>query len=482
MSDLLKSAIADAKAVRATALANAKAALEEAFTPKIQSMLAEKLKQEVEGGEAAPAAAPAPDAGQLDAALGAAPAAPAAPAPAAPAAPAPAAPAPAAAAAPAAPAPEAAPVAEEEEIEGLQELEEELEAELGEESMDEDTASSPGTAAAGNVYPGYNLEEAKKASSNYKAKTKGHKTQDPQGASNELSKGPSKSEKNATAGEPKAAGGSTKASSNYKATTSGHHTEDPQGAGNEWSKGGYDNDTAPLKEDDAQLDDESLDEILKELEDGLNEVGMEELTDAPAAEEVAEVADGDEEINLDELLSESDDEEKDEVDEGKLPKGLADYQAKKAGKKEDDEDDEDETVKENISLKKELAEYRSAVEYLRTQINEVNLLNAKLLYTNKLFKQASLTNEQKMKVIESFDLTKSVREAKLVYATLAESFSFGGKKTVETAKKPASATVKTITEGLASKPVASTKPTKAAVLTEGADMANRFKKLAGIRS
>ena len=53
MSDLLKQAIADAKAVRATALANAKHALEEAFAPKLQSMLATKLQQEVEGDEAA---------------------------------------------------------------------------------------------------------------------------------------------------------------------------------------------------------------------------------------------------------------------------------------------------------------------------------------------------------------------------------------------------------------------------------------------
>ena len=52
MGDLLKEAIADAKAVRETALANAKAALEEAFTPKLQSMLSQKLKEEdLEEGE-----------------------------------------------------------------------------------------------------------------------------------------------------------------------------------------------------------------------------------------------------------------------------------------------------------------------------------------------------------------------------------------------------------------------------------------------
>jgi len=269
-----------------------------------------------------------------------------------------------------------------------------------------------------------------------------------------------------------------KASSDYTKTTNGHKTDDPQGQGNEVSKGGYDNDTAALKENE-EIDETSLDEILKELEDGLNDVGgMEDV----AAEEAPVSEASDEIVDLDELLSETD--EKEEVEEGKLPPGLAKYQAEKAGKSKDD-DKEKETVEENISLKKELKDYRSAVVYLRDRINEVNLLNAKLLYTNKLFKQASLNNEQKLKVIESFDLTKSVREAKLVYATLAESFNFGGKKTVVAApatKRVVSQTVRSITEGLASKPVASTRPTKAAVLTEGAEMANRFKKLAGIRS
>ncbi len=53
MDDLLKDAIADAKAVRETALANAKIALEEAFTPRIQSMLSNKIQNELEGDEAA---------------------------------------------------------------------------------------------------------------------------------------------------------------------------------------------------------------------------------------------------------------------------------------------------------------------------------------------------------------------------------------------------------------------------------------------
>ena len=458
MSDLLKQAIADAKAVRATALSNAKAALEEHFAPKLQSMLSEKLRAEMEGEEEV---APAPEA----------------PAPEAPEAPAPEAALPTddmggeEMAAPEAPLPtddmggEAAPAPESplptDDMGG--------EDELSELNIEDDT--------------GY-MTEGEKASGDYKKTTKGHNTEDP-GKKMVKSVGAAIG---GTKGSLPAAKKHAKASSDYTKTTTGHKTDDPQGQGNEVSKGGYDNDTAALKENE-EVDEASLDEILKELEDGLNDVGgMEDVAaeEAPVSETSDEASD-DQLVDLDELLSETDDKDaEEEIEEGKLPKGLADYQAKKAGKSKDDDDDEEkETVKENISLKKELAEYRSAVVYLRDRINEVNLLNAKLLYTNKLFKQASLNNEQKLKVIESFDLTKSVREAKLVYATLAESFNFGGKKTVVAAptnKKVVSQTVRSITEGLASKPVASTRPTKAAVLTEGAEMANRFKKLAGIRS
>ena len=47
-SKLLKEAIADAKAVKETALANAKIALEEAFTPRLQSILSQKMRAEAE--------------------------------------------------------------------------------------------------------------------------------------------------------------------------------------------------------------------------------------------------------------------------------------------------------------------------------------------------------------------------------------------------------------------------------------------------
>jgi uncharacterized protein YfcZ (UPF0381/DUF406 family) len=104
---------------------------------------------------------------------------------------------------------------------------------------------------------------------------------------------------------------------------------------------------------------------------------------------------------------------------------------------------------------------------MRKQLNEVNLMNAKLLFSNKLFRAFGLNNNQKLKVVENFDRTKNLREVKLVYATLAESF-----------KKP-SRLSESVKKGSSSKPVRSTKPVKE-VLSEGAELKARFKKLANI--
>jgi hypothetical protein len=109
---------------------------------------------------------------------------------------------------------------------------------------------------------------------------------------------------------------------------------------------------------------------------------------------------------------------------------------------------------------------------LKSTINEVNLLNAKLLYTNKLFRSYDLTNEQKHKVVETLDRTQNVREVKLVFATLAESMKFGG-----TAKKVKQTK---LTESFASKAVKSTAP-KAEIIVESNSLAERFKQLANIK-
>jgi hypothetical protein len=194
---------------------------------------------------------------------------------------------------------------------------------------------------------------------------------------------------------------------------------------------------------------------------------------APAPDAAAPVAPADpnavaptaeEEISLEELLAEL---EKDEEKNG-------DEVVNEETGEEDSKDESawEEQLQEVTSQRDEAMK---TVEILRNQINEVNLLNAKLLYTNKLFKQFSLNNQQKMKVVENFDLTTSVREVKLTYAIMAESFNLGGSVVK---KKNTAAT--TITEGLASKAVASTKPSQPIV--EGTNtMAERFKTLAGIK-
>jgi hypothetical protein len=182
----------------------------------------------------------------------------------------------------------------------------------------------------------------------------------------------------------------------------------------------------------------------------------EEEMEVPAEEPAVatEEAPAEDEIDLDEILREmgyGDDEE--EI-------------------KEETEEDADEMKAEVARLQAELKEAIDAIKSLRGTINEVNLLNAKLLYANKLFRGYNLTNEQKVKVVENLDRTTSVREVKLVYATLSESMKFTGTERKVAAKK-------TVTEGFASKAQASTAPKKE-IIAESNELANRFKQLAGI--
>ena len=187
--------------------------------------------------------------------------------------------------------------------------------------------------------------------------------------------------------------------------------------------------------------------------------------DPMAQAPVAEGDDGDEMVDLQELLDSLNDDESagEEITEGE----------------EEDEEPVDEKIEDEKvaeSLQSELNEAMSTVQYLRDQLNEVNLLNAKLLYTNKLFNSFNLDQKQKLKVVETFDLAKSIREVKLSYTILSESYSLGG-----SVVKKTNTTAKTITEGLASKPVASTAPKKELIVENSNVMALRFQKLAGIK-
>lgn len=130
------------------------------------------------------------------------------------------------------------------------------------------------------------------------------------------------------------------------------------------------------------------------------------------------------------------------------------------------------------SLEKELAEYRKAVQLLRGKLHEVNLLNAKLLYTNRIFRKEGLTTEQKVSVVENFDRATSVREVKMVYAVLVETLTSAA-KAVKATKAPS----KIVAEGLASKATPSTAPKTPApeVIAENS-VAKRLQQLAGIIS
>ena len=68
----------------------------------------------------------------------------------------------------------------------------------------------------------------------------------------------------------------------------------------------------------------------------------------------------------------------------------------------------------------DLEEAYSTIETLKSELNEINLLNAKLLYTNKIFKSKTLNENQKVKVLSSFDKAKNVGEVKMVFETLNE--------------------------------------------------------------
>jgi hypothetical protein len=116
-----------------------------------------------------------------------------------------------------------------------------------------------------------------------------------------------------------------------------------------------------------------------------------------------------EEVTLDELLAEL--EGLDEYGLEHDPNMIGDKD------KDGDIDVDDANVKE---MKKELDEAMSTIAILKKDLNEINLLNAKLLYTNKIFRNKSLTESQKVKVLTAFDKATSKKEVELVYETLNE--------------------------------------------------------------
>jgi len=130
---------------------------------------------------------------------------------------------------------------------------------------------------------------------------------------------------------------------------------------------------------------------------------------------------GNEEINLEELLAELDALDSDE--------DMSDDEMTMIRKKFQRSDDDilrdyekgeraQDFADEAKMIKKDLKEAIETIGTLRSELQEVNLLNAKLLYVNKIFKAKNLTESQKVKVIASFDKAETAKEAKIVFESL----------------------------------------------------------------
>jgi len=79
---------------------------------------------------------------------------------------------------------------------------------------------------------------------------------------------------------------------------------------------------------------------------------------------------------------------------------------------------QEELVFENKQLKESLEQYKQATQELREGLHEVNLSNARLLYTNRVLRNTSLNERQKTKIVDAISKAGSVTEAKTIYKTL----------------------------------------------------------------
>jgi len=232
-----------------------------------------------------------------------------------------------------------------------------------------------------------------------------------------------------------------------------------------------------------------LEEILAELEleegetseepvaEGEEEIaeGEEELEEEKVEEKVEEL---DENFDIDALLEELDglDEAKDDDDDKKMEESK-DEELEEA--KKDDDKEMEESVNplqaELDEAKDELEETKKAYEAVRIELNEVNLLNSKLLYVNRIFKANTLNESQKLRVVETLDKAGTTKEAKLIYETIKDTFTIS-KESKQTKKT-------SIKEGLgmASKAAGKSTAPKKEVISESNDMMARFQKLANIK-
>jgi hypothetical protein len=266
-------------------------------------------------------------------------------------------------------------------------------------------------------------------------------------------------------------------------------------------------------------DDEiDLEEILNELEleegEGADEEDEEDLEEAVGypnyrADQVQKVIHNAEDINqslnenadfdLDSLLKEINDlEDNKEINlsEIKMPKGKArrgmrvnrpQRTVNRALKTRIAENKKRQSIKKGCyekvseinSLKSQLSETKKAFTKVKGELNEVNLLNSKLLYVNRIFKANHLDDSQKLRVVETLDKAGSTKEAKLIYETIKDTFRVANSKKVSSKNKARS--LKENFKGIASKSTGQSTAPRKAIISESDNMINRFQKLANIK-
>lgn len=236
--------------------------------------------------------------------------------------------------------------------------------------------------------------------------------------------------------------------------------------------------------EEEEMEDDELDVPI--AEEGDEDEPMEEPAEAPAEVEAeAEPATDDEEedLDIDEILRELEGEEEmedepvmeeeemedePEVEDDAIEEIIREVEDELELEEAENCDDDQEMALENRRLQRKLKEAHKVITTQKNILNEVGVLNAKLLYTTKILGKHDLTESQKLKILESFDRAKTLRETKLVYSTIVESL-----------KKTSTKTAKRVTEGGSSKPIKSiSKP-----INESTSFVNkdRWAILAGIK-
>ena len=239
--------------------------------------------------------------------------------------------------------------------------------------------------------------------------------------------------------------------------------DDRTDAEEEGYEDGMEDEKEDLEDEEIDLDDMTDEDLKSFIEDVISDMVAAGEIEAGDEFEVEDEVEVDDEVEVEDDVDVTIDEDaRTDAEEEGYKDGIKDA---KADAKKAIEDIKLEEEKED-----ELKEAYATVETLRNELNEINLLNAKLLYTNKIFKSKNLSENNKVKVLTSFDKADTVKEAKLIYETLKDGLA--EKKAKKTVNESISMASKSIGMG--------PKKVNAKPIVESNVMVDRFKKLAGI--